>query len=67
MHRPTIEKHFLLVALFVVFAQIVHAGDLKIPLPKRSKLTPVQRLNQEGVDAVRKQQYKKANSPFHVE
>ena len=27
---------------------MAHAGDLKIYLPKRSKLTPVQRLNREA-------------------
>jgi Flp pilus assembly protein TadD len=41
------------------------AGDLKITLPKRSELTPVQRLNREGVDAIRKQQYEKAKTLFY--
>jgi Flp pilus assembly protein TadD len=41
------------------------AGDLKITLPKRSQLTPVQRLNREGVDAIRKQQYEKAETLFY--
>jgi Flp pilus assembly protein TadD len=42
-----------------------HAGDLKITLPKRSHLTPVQRLNQEGVEAVRKHNYEKAEGYFY--
>jgi Flp pilus assembly protein TadD len=41
------------------------AGDLKITLPKRSQLTPVQRLNREGVDAIQKQQYEKAEGLFY--
>jgi Flp pilus assembly protein TadD len=41
------------------------AGDLKIQIPKRSKLTPVQRLNREGVEAVRKHNYSKAEHLFY--
>ena len=45
--------------------QAAHAGDLKIYLPKRSKLTPVQRLNREGVEAIRKNNLEKAKSLFY--
>jgi Flp pilus assembly protein TadD len=41
------------------------AGDLKIKIPKHSKLTPVQRLNREGVEAVRKHNYSKAEHLFY--
>jgi len=41
------------------------AKDLKITLPKRSHLTPVQRLNQEGVEAIRKHSYDKAETAFY--
>jgi Flp pilus assembly protein TadD len=41
------------------------AGDLKITLPKRSRITVVQRLNREGVDAVRKHSYEKAEKFFY--
>jgi tetratricopeptide (TPR) repeat protein len=41
------------------------ARDIRITLPKRSGLTPVQRLNREGVDAVRKQEYEKAEEIFY--
>jgi Flp pilus assembly protein TadD len=41
------------------------AGDIKITLPKRSHLTPVQRLNQEGVDAIKKRSYEKAETLFY--
>jgi Flp pilus assembly protein TadD len=42
------------------------AGDvLKITIPRRSELTPVQRLNREGVEAVRKHAYEKAAGLFY--
>lgn len=40
------------------------ARDLRITLPKHSELTPVQKLNREGVEAIRKQQYDKARAFF---
>lgn len=42
-----------------------HAEDIRIQIPKRSKLTPVQRLNREGVEAVRKHKYAKAEEFFY--
>jgi Flp pilus assembly protein TadD len=42
-----------------------HAGDIKITLPKRSHMTPVQRLNQEGVEQIRKHSYEKAETLFY--
>jgi Flp pilus assembly protein TadD len=42
-----------------------HAGDLRITIPKRSHLTPVQRLNREGVEAVQKHDYEKAKALFY--
>src|SRR6266853_2033798 len=55
-----------------VFAAVIsawgpklQAGDLKITIPQRSHLTPIQRLNREGVDAVRKHNYEKAESLFY--
>jgi len=41
------------------------AGDLKIKIPKRSHPTPIQRLNREGVEALRKHNYKKAEALFY--
>jgi Flp pilus assembly protein TadD len=41
------------------------AGDLRIPLPKRSKYTPVQALNRDGVKAVQNHQYDKAKKLFY--
>ncbi len=45
----------------------VQASDkeFKITVPRRSKLTPVQRLNREGVEAVRKHNYSKAEQLFY--
>jgi Flp pilus assembly protein TadD len=39
--------------------------DLRITLPARSELTPVQRLNRQGVEAIRKHQYQKAEAIFY--
>ena len=39
--------------------------ELKVTIPRRSKLTPVQRLNREGVEAVRKHNYSKAEQLFY--
>jgi Flp pilus assembly protein TadD len=41
------------------------AGDVKITIPKRSHMTPVQRLNQEGVEAIKKHHYEKAETVFY--
>lgn len=41
------------------------AGEIKITLPKRSHLTPVQKLNQHGVEAVNKHEYERAESLFY--
>jgi Flp pilus assembly protein TadD len=41
------------------------AGDVKVTIPKRSHMTPVQRLNQEGVDAIKKHRYEKAETVFY--
>jgi Flp pilus assembly protein TadD len=41
------------------------AGDIKVTIPRRSQLTPVQKLNREGVDALSKHQYEKAKSLFY--
>ena len=40
-------------------------GPLRITIPRHSVLTPVQRLNREGVDAVNKRQYERAAVLFY--
>src|SRR5437868_4952013 len=47
------------------FAQAGEIKDLKINIPRRSKLTPVQRLNREGVEAIRKHNFRKAEKLFY--
>jgi Flp pilus assembly protein TadD len=46
-------------------SSVAYAHDIKIRIPKRSRLTPVQRLNREGVEALRKKNYEKAESLFY--
>ncbi len=41
------------------------AGDLKINIPRRGILTPVQRLNREGVEALKKHNVSKAEELFY--
>jgi Flp pilus assembly protein TadD len=64
-----LSKRWLLSLALIAAAELIplsaNAGDLKINIPKRSKLTPVQRLNREGVEAVRKHNYKKAEELFY--
>jgi Flp pilus assembly protein TadD len=43
----------------------VHAGDFKITIPRRSHMTPVQRLNRDGVEAIQKHNYDKAETFFY--
>jgi Flp pilus assembly protein TadD len=46
-------------------ATFAYAGDIKITLPRHSRLTPVQRLNQEGVEEIHKHSYEKAETLFY--
>jgi len=55
---------FLAIAA-VVGTECAQAGDITITIPRHSKLTPVQRLNREGVEAVRKHDYSKAERLFY--
>ena len=52
-------------ALLVALASSASAKDVRISIPKRSKPTPVQKLNQEGVKEVQKHNYKKAKATFY--
>jgi len=53
------------ISFTVGWALGARAGDVKITVPKRSHMTPVQRLNQEGVNAIRKHSYEKAETLFY--
>jgi len=57
----------VLVGVTGLVIPVAKAADraLKISIPKRGKLTPVQRLNREGVEAVQKNQLEKAESLFY--
>lgn len=46
-------------------AQKAQADGLKVTVPKRSHPTPIQRLNREGVEAIRKHNYEKAETLFY--
>jgi Flp pilus assembly protein TadD len=55
----------VVIGMALGLGQQAYAGDLKITLPKRSHTTPVQRLNQKGVEAVRSHNYGKAEAFFY--
>jgi Flp pilus assembly protein TadD len=67
MPSPQAQRSLRLAALIFVLlaATAVFAGDFRIPLPKSSKPTPVQKFNQEGVQAVQKHDYTKAKKLFY--
>ena len=54
-----------IIAYVFALAGSASAGDLRIEIPRRGKLTPVQRLNRDGVEAVRKHNYSKAERFFY--
>src|SRR5258706_4398626 len=66
---PRLKARLAVLSLFVVisFGPTASAGDmeLRIKLPKRSSLTPVQRLNREGVEAIQKNKFDKAKELFY--
>lgn len=55
----------VITVIAALFCQFAEAGDLKIMIPQPGKLTPVQRLNREGVEAVKKHNYAKAEKLFY--
>jgi Flp pilus assembly protein TadD len=61
-------ERLLLVAVLGLGTTLPHVAqgaDVRIPLPKRSKVTTVQQLNRDGVEAIRKHQIEKAKSLFY--
>ena len=60
-------KRFQLFLILVVAASLTPAwaGDLRITLPKRTKPTPVQQLNRDGVKAIEKHKLDKAEKLFY--
>ncbi len=51
--------------LVLLFVPIARAGDLHLKFPKRTKPTPVQQLNQEGVRALEKNDIARARRAFY--
>jgi Flp pilus assembly protein TadD len=52
-------------ALVAVLSVGAYAKDLRIPIPRRSKPTPVQKYNQEGVKQLKKGHVKDAKQAFY--
>jgi len=52
-------------SLALIVCAPIAAQDFRLKLPKRSKPTPVQALNQDGVKAVQKHNYEKAKKLFY--
>ncbi len=55
----------ILAAIAAAGLPALAAQDLKITIPRHSELTPVQRLNRDGVEAIRKNDYEKAEALFY--
>src|SRR5262249_2506105 len=60
---PKLSLAILAIALSLSLS--ASAGDLRITLPKRTKSTPVQKLNRDGVKAVQDRDYAKAKKLFY--
>src|SRR5579863_9488800 len=65
MFRKPLILQAIIAVLVGLSSRNAGAKDLRLTFPKHSELTLVQRLNREGVDAVRKQQYEKAETLFY--
>jgi Flp pilus assembly protein TadD len=64
---PSKVNRLILAAAIVLGAvyPAARGADLKLTFPRFSELTPVQRLNREGVTAIEKHQYEKAEALFY--
>ena len=62
-----IRLHFIsaLGLAFCVTGTLAYGADLRITIPRRSELTPVQKLNRDGVEAVQKHEFDKAEALFY--
>ena len=62
----SLRSSFLRTSTVLLLAlSVAHAADLRITIPKRSKPTPVQKLNRDGVKAVQKHHYDEARKLFY--
>jgi Flp pilus assembly protein TadD len=63
-----LRLHFLRIGIFALlssFAMTAAARDFRINIPKHTEATPVQKLNLEGVKAVKKHDLEKAQKLFY--
>ena len=63
--RPRLRVLAAAGLLMASAATSAFAHDLRIVIPRHSRLTPVQKLNRDGVDAVRHHNYEKAEALFY--
>lgn len=63
--RPRLRVLAAVGLLMATAASSAFAHDLHIVIPRHSRLTPVQKLNRDGVSAVRHHQYEKAEALFY--
>jgi Flp pilus assembly protein TadD len=61
----TLPRMIAVTAIGSCLAAPVWAGNIKITIPRHSELTPVQKLNREGVEAIQKHEYEAAASLFY--
>jgi Flp pilus assembly protein TadD len=64
MHTKRKFFHRVLFTLLLAAATLVFAGDLRLSLPKRTRSTPVQSLNRDGVQALKHGHVEKAKQLF---
>ncbi len=66
MSYPRSIRYFSRLALVAALGcGLGHATDLRLKLPKRTKPTPVQQYNRDGVKAIDKRDFKKAKQLFY--
>jgi Flp pilus assembly protein TadD len=63
--RLRVASVFALLVLFCLPALPARSQELHLPLPKKSKYTPVQQLNRDGVQALKKHNIEKAKRLFY--
>ncbi len=65
LHVSSISRKLACALLGCALALPMAAKDVRLSLPKHTKPTPVQKLNQEGVKELEKHNYKKAKELFY--
>jgi len=59
------QRLAIIIVLFSAVASSAADKEVRISIPKRTKPTPVQKLNQEGVKELQKHEYKRAKATFY--